>query len=173
MPACGSACSSCVIAVCQSDASHSSGALSTGMSAAFAIGPERTETPPGLATERSCAARAAQPPRPRRRGARAPPPSAGDAASSSDRRLRASLVLVLPLPDGVAEDAEHVLAGLRGRFARTEAPDHLSPPAVGADDLQVARFPLPQHLVEHEVSRLHERLGRLEELRHAPDLLEY
>ena len=35
--ACGRACSNCAIAVRQSDASHSSGAVSTAISAAFAI----------------------------------------------------------------------------------------------------------------------------------------
>src|SRR5579859_2276799 len=177
MAACGSACSSCAIAVRQSDASHSSGTVSTGMSAALAIPPERTEPPPRTARSRAGAARAAPPPRSRTRGARVLLQTGAGAASSSHRRDRgplwASLVLVLPLPDGVAEDAEHVLAGVRGRLAGSEAPDDLTPPAVDADDLQAARLPLPQHLVEDEVGRLHERLGGLEELRFAGDVFQH
>src|SRR5712691_6910902 len=82
-------------------------------------------------------------------------------------------MLVLPLADRVAEDAQQVLALVRGGLARAEAPGDLPPAGVDTDDLQVPRLALPEHLVEDEVRRLHERLRGLQELRLPAGVLDH
>src|SRR5690348_10432560 len=139
MLAWGRACSSCAIAVRQSEASHSSGSIPTGMSAAFAIRPERTEPPTRVARRTRCGARETRPLRrhkPRATGE----PRAGAGGWWSSRRgelvVGALLMLVFPLADRVAEHAEHVLTGVRRRLARAEAPHDLAAPGVDPDDLR-------------------------------------
>src|SRR5204862_5682011 len=82
-------------------------------------------------------------------------------------------MLVLPLADRIPEDAQQVLALVRGGFARTVAPCDLPPAGVDADNLEVSGLTLPEHVVEDEIRRLHERLRGFQELRLPGNVLEH